>query len=180
MQERKALSMHLFTAFFGLSPPITPPPPPCAREEGPNFHSWQETLTTQSIVTRDSQNHAAANELAVSGLIESQFILGTLLAKSIIGRLHNPLLPNGNYSYRIIKILFKKKGSRKNFLWAPRLWVGRRWEPILGYISKNDGIKVSGINGFNCCIQKKLAHTSNWRGILVLIQLTSNCREMKQ
>ena len=41
----------------------------------------------------------------------------------------------------------KKKGYRKKFLWAPRLWVGRRWEPILGYISKFDGIKVSGING---------------------------------
>ena len=41
----------------------------------------------------------------------------------------------------------KKKGSRKNFLWAPRLWVRRRWEPIFCYISKFDGIKVSGING---------------------------------
>ena len=41
----------------------------------------------------------------------------------------------------------KKKGPRKKFLWAPRLWVGIRWEPILGCISKFDGIKVSGING---------------------------------
>ena len=31
-----------------------------------------------------------------------------------------------------------KKGSSKNFLWASRLWVGRRKEPILGYVPKND------------------------------------------
>ena len=31
-----------------------------------------------------------------------------------------------------------KKGSSKNFLWASRLWVGRRKEPILGYVLKND------------------------------------------
>ena len=39
------------------------------------------------------------------------------------------------------------KGSWKNFPWAPRLWAGRRWEPILGYISKCDGKKVLGCNG---------------------------------
>ena len=33
---------------------------------------------------------------------------------------------------------WNKKGSSKNFLWASRLWVGRRKEPILGYISKTD------------------------------------------
>ena len=31
-----------------------------------------------------------------------------------------------------------KKGSSKKFLWASRLWVGRRKEPILGYVPKND------------------------------------------
>ena len=31
-----------------------------------------------------------------------------------------------------------KKGSSKKFLWASRLWVGRRKEPILGYGPKND------------------------------------------
>ena len=30
-----------------------------------------------------------------------------------------------------------KKGSSKNFLWASRLWVGRRKEPILDYVPKN-------------------------------------------
>ena len=41
----------------------------------------------------------------------------------------------------------KRRDQEKKFLWTPRLWVGRWWEPILGYISKFDGIKVSGING---------------------------------
>ena len=42
-------------------------------------------------------------------------------------------------SVRIAKIsILKLEGiSSKNFLWASRLWVGRRKEPILGYVSKN-------------------------------------------
>ena len=33
----------------------------------------------------------------------------------------------------------------KNFsLWASRLWVGRRKEPILGYVPKNDEKKEFG------------------------------------
>ena len=35
----------------------------------------------------------------------------------------------------------------KNFLLAPRLWVGRRWELISSYFSKVDGKNVSGTNG---------------------------------
>ena len=36
------------------------------------------------------------------------------------------------------KFVFEiRRDHRKNFPWAPRLWVGRRWEAILGYISKN-------------------------------------------
>ena len=37
------------------------------------------------------------------------------------------------------KILISiKEGIIKKFLWASRLWVGRRLEPILGYVPKND------------------------------------------
>ena len=37
---------------------------------------------------------------------------------------HNPLLPNGNYSFRIIKISFskKKKGIKKNFSYERRVY----------------------------------------------------------
>ena len=31
-----------------------------------------------------------------------------------------------------------KKGLSKKILWASRLWVGRRKEPILGYVPKDD------------------------------------------
>ena len=41
-----------------------------------------------------------------------------------------PLSPKFQYYF--------KKGSSKNFLWASCLWVGRRKEPILGYVPKND------------------------------------------
>ena len=31
-----------------------------------------------------------------------------------------------------------RRAHQKNFLWASRLWVGRRKEPILDYVQKND------------------------------------------
>ena len=31
-----------------------------------------------------------------------------------------------------------RRDHQKIFLWASRLWVGRRKEPILGYVPKND------------------------------------------
>ena len=36
-----------------------------------------------------------------------------------------------------------RRDHQKNFLWASRLWVGRRKEPILGYVPKNDEKKNS-------------------------------------
>ena len=42
---------------------------------------------------------------------------------------YNPLGPSVEYSLHLTKILilkFNKKGALKKFLWAPRLWVGRR------------------------------------------------------
>ena len=44
-------------------------------------------------------------------------------------------MPNDNYSYHVNQnLVFKKRSvQEKNFL-----WVGRRWSPILGYISKFD------------------------------------------
>ena len=39
-----------------------------------------------------------------------------------------------NFDFKI------RRDHEKYFLWEPRLWVGRRYEPNLGYISKNDGI----------------------------------------
>ena len=51
----------------------------------------------------------------------------------------NPLTPSGNRFPLSPKFQFYfKKGSSKNFLWASRLWVGRRIEPILGYVPKNE------------------------------------------
>ena len=42
-------------------------------------------------------------------------------------------------------------------LWASRLWVGRRKEPILGYVPKNDEKKNSvhkGLKAFNTVSQR--------------------------
>ena len=40
-----------------------------------------------------------------------------------------------------------RRDHQKNFLWASRLWVSRRKEPILGYFPKNDEKKNSGGKG---------------------------------
>ena len=43
------------------------------------------------------------------------------------------------------KFHFKiRRDNEKKIIWAPRLGVGRRWEPILGYISKIEGKQNSG------------------------------------
>ena len=41
----------------------------------------------------------------------------------------------------------KRRDHQTNFLWALRLWVGRRKEPILDYVPKNDKKNISGSKG---------------------------------
>ena len=41
-------------------------------------------------------------------------------------------------SAKILILIKELRDHRKNILWASRLWVGRRKEPILGYVPKND------------------------------------------
>ena len=36
-------------------------------------------------------------------------------------------------------LFWNKKGSRKKFLWATHLWVGRRYETVCKVISQNNG-----------------------------------------
>ena len=40
-----------------------------------------------------------------------------------------------------------RRDHQKNLLWASRLWVGRRKEPILGYVPKKDEKNNSGGKG---------------------------------
>ena len=42
-----------------------------------------------------------------------------------------------------------KKGSSKKFLWASRLWVGWRKEPIWGYVPKKNNLVHKGLNKTN-------------------------------
>ena len=52
----------------------------------------------------------------------------------------NPLLPSAAYMRRSAKILILILEGiiKKNFLWASRLWVGRRKELTLGYVKKKE------------------------------------------
>ena len=46
-----------------------------------------------------------------------------------------------------------RRDPQKKFLWASRLWVGRRKEPILGYVPKKDEKKNLVHKGLNKCIE---------------------------
>ena len=66
-----------------------------------------------------------------------------------ISKLHQPFKAQedtGVPFHRNFNSIFKK-GHSKNFLWASRLWVGRRKEPILGYVPKNDEKWIWSIKG---------------------------------
>ena len=52
-----------------------------------------------------------------------------------------------------------RRDHQKNFLWASRLWVGRRKEPIVGYVPKNDEKKNSGGKGL---IESILFRNNYW------------------
>ena len=40
-----------------------------------------------------------------------------------------------------------RRDYQKKILWASRLWVGRRKEPILGYVPKNDEKRIWSLKG---------------------------------
>ena len=54
----------------------------------------------------------------------------------------------------IILISILRRDHQNNFLWASRLWVGSRKEPILGYVPKNDEKKKNN-SGSKRLIRKK-------------------------
>ena len=53
-----------------------------------------------------------------------------------------------------------RRDHQKHFLWASRLWVGRRKEPILGYVSKNYERKNSGSKGLKG--EEKFLKVDHW------------------
>ena len=59
-----------------------------------------------------------------------------------------------------------RRHHQKNFLWALRLWVGRRKEPILGYVPKNDEEKN--------LVHKGLSPNKFWNFKLVYIKYIIN------
>ena len=72
-----------------------------------------------------------------------------------------------------------KGSSKKKILWASRLWVGRRKEPILGYVPKNDEKKNSVHKGLRRD-HKKISYI--WVGRrkeTILIRLRREKRQKK-
>ena len=68
------------------------------------------------------------------------------LMKMKIFKLHQPFNAQdgtgGPFHHQNFNSILRRD-HQKNFLWASRLWVGRRKEPILGYVPKNDEKKNS-------------------------------------
>ena len=56
-------------------------------------------------------------------------------------------MPSAAFMRRSAKIFNLRRDHQKKFIWASRLWVGRRKEPILGYVSKNYAKNNSGSKG---------------------------------
>ena len=50
----------------------------------------------------------------------------------------NLLTPRRTLVFPFTEIYILRRDHQKNFLWASRLWVGRRKEAFLGYVPKND------------------------------------------
>ena len=61
-----------------------------------------------------------------------------------------------------------KRDHQKNFLRASRLWVGRRKEPILGYVPKNCERKNSGSNGLTALLQSNKHENYYWSAAIYL------------
>ena len=55
-----------------------------------------------------------------------------------------------------------RRDHQKNFLWASRLWVGRRKERILRYLSKNDekNLVYKGLNAIVACCRRRKQHNT--------------------
>ena len=59
----------------------------------------------------------------------------------------NHLLPSVLYTARLVIFFNFRRDHQKNFLRGSRLWVGRRKEPIIGYVTKNEENKNWGSRG---------------------------------
>ena len=67
---------------------------------------------------------------------------GSVLYRYLHSQCINPLVPSVLNIEPLAKILIQKVILKKKFLWASRLWVGRRKEPILSYVTKNGEKKI--------------------------------------
>ena len=63
---------------------------------------------------------------------------------------------------------------QKNFRWASHLWVGRRKEPILGYVPKNDEEKNLVLKGLNITNLQLLANSLSTTGNILLTIISNH------
>ena len=79
-----------------------------------------------------------------------QFV-GFFFHAHFCSRIINPLVTGPLYLACMTKNfdLKKRRDHRKNFLWSSRLWIGRRYEPLLSYIPEFNWKQNSGTNWLN-------------------------------
>ena len=87
----------------------------------------------------------------------------------------DPLTPRSTQLSPFTEIQFYfKKGSSKKFLWASRLWVGRRKEPILGYVRKKRRKNEFGPLRVNITLAKQLFDNTLAKHFLTTFLLNSS------
>ena len=67
-----------------------------------------------------------------------------------ISKLHKPFnaQEDSGFPFHRNSNSILRRDHKKKFLWALSLWVGRRKEPILGYVPKNDEKRIWSFKGY--------------------------------
>ena len=135
--EREGYSWCCYQAGQGITPSY-----PLGLPYIPLFNRWN----AHNITARE--NLAASVNKAYIPPKPQLFQLGK---NDTMGKSHPLLNWERNTISRFNKcaLFLAQQDHQKNFLWASRLWVGRRKEPILGYVPKNDEKKNSVHKGLS-------------------------------
>ena len=130
--------------------------------------SWPLSFLSLFLSFSSSSNLAWFMRECLSGVYRAFVHLDTLscihgvpLSNSYL-LYFNPLLHSSYKSVRMAKISnLKYEGIIKKIIWASLLWVGRRWETILGCLSKADEKKNSCNKGLTGLLLQYTVSSNN-------------------
>ena len=80
------------------------------------------------------------------------------------------------------KIAFKERDRGNNFLWAPRLWIGRRWERLTlikltaKWFQATNGLRSTAIIFLRKVDRNRKLNLSSPLGIILIISHNNECQ----